>query len=162
MFTPETTMPISHPAFSTTPFIHEIKPFASAERAWLWAAACLAARRGGTPLPYDPSKPCTPETILRYLDRLYRAGQIDLVHARVLRRWGDRGCAPTARVGPDRSDRRQWRHALAELEIALRSKGIVAGFDLGQMVNPENFFPNDRITFLFATKASNTTQTREI
>ncbi|HQT84051.1 MULTISPECIES: hypothetical protein [Acidiphilium] len=142
--------------------IHQIKPFASAERAWLWTAGCLAARRAGTPLPHDRSRPCTPETILTCLDRLYRARRIDLVHARVLRVWGDRGRAPDRRSGSDRSDWRQWRYALAELEQALRARGIVAGFDLGMPVVPEKNFPNDRITFLFSTQPSSTVDPKEI
>ncbi len=157
-----TTLPINRPAPSTPSGIDQIKPFASAERAWLWTAGCLAARRAGTPLAHDPSKPCTPDTILRCLDRLYRAGSIDLVHARVLRLWGDRGRAPTARRGGDRSDWRQWRHALGELETVLRSKGIVAGFDFGLTLPAENFFPSDRITFLFATESAIATQSKEI
>ncbi|MHB1303889.1 MAG: hypothetical protein ACYCZB_10505 [Acidiphilium sp.] len=139
----------------------EIKRFASAERAWLWAACCLAARRAGRAMPSDPSRPCTPEVILRALDRLYRAGRIDLVHARVLRAWGDRGRAPNPRVGGDRNDWRQWRHALGELEQELRTLGIVAGFDLAAPSPPrEKFLPDDRITFLFSMPSP--TRTKEI
>lgn len=141
---------------STTAFPPDKKPveiryFASAERAWLWAASCLAARRAGKAVPHDPQRPCTPEAVLLCLDRLYRAGRIDLVHARVLRAWGDRGRAPNPRVGGDRNDWRQWRHALGELEQELRTLGIVAGFDLAAPPPPrEKFLSDDRITFLFS------------
>ncbi|MCF3948283.1 hypothetical protein AiwAL_14235 [Acidiphilium sp. AL] len=124
----------------TVPARPEIKPFASAERAWLWAAGCLAARRAGQPAPRDPAMPCTPETILLRLDRLYRARRIDLVHVRILRRWGDRGRAPDPRRGGDRNDWRQWRAALAELEDVLRELGIVAGFEIvPNSLGRENF-----------------------
>ncbi|HEX7388484.1 MAG TPA: hypothetical protein VF286_00140 [Acidiphilium sp.] len=107
-----------------------VRPFASAERAWLWAAGCLAAKRAGQTVPHDPAMPCAPETILLRLDRLYRARRIDLVHARILRRWGDRGRAPDPRSGGDRGDWRQWRTALAELDVVLRDQGIVAGLEI--------------------------------
>lgn len=80
---------------------HEIKPFASTERAWLRAVGCLVARRAGKPTSHDNSKTCPSETTLACFDRLYRAGQIDLVHARIQRLWGDRGGATDPCGAPD-------------------------------------------------------------
>lgn len=103
-------------------------PFRSAEQAWFWVSRVLAARRAGRRWDDGIARICRPDDVLRSLDRLYRAGQIDHVHARVLRRWGERGRAPERRGG-DRSDYRQWREALDRLEAVLRERGIVAGFD---------------------------------
>lgn len=105
-------------------------PFRSAEDAWFWTSRCLTARRQGR--RQDPEavirRPCTPDQVLKCLDQLYRAGRIDMVHARVLRHWGERGHAPNRRQGGDRSDFRQWRQAMGRLEEALRAKGFVAEF----------------------------------
>ncbi|MEE3503069.1 hypothetical protein [Acidiphilium acidophilum] len=120
---------------------NEIKPFTSAERAWLWTAACLAARRAGKPSPLEAAAPCRPETILTCLQRLYRAGRIDVVHAEVLRRWGDRGRPPPRPRRADRSDWHQWQQAMFVLDYTLRRQGIVAGFDLGPDPAPEKIFP---------------------
>ncbi len=106
-----------------------ILPFRSAEEAWLWTVAALVARRDGAGAawrPDGPARPCDPEDIVRCLDRLYRARGIELLHARILRIWGERQCAPR----PDRpgqlSDARLWRQALGQLGWALRARGIVA------------------------------------
>jgi hypothetical protein len=108
-------------------------PFRSAEQAWLWTSRRLAARRHGKPherrlVADEVGRSCTPDDVLRCLDSLYRSGRIDMVHARVLRKWGERGCAPDRRDGGDRSEYRQWRDALDRLDDILRRRGIVAGF----------------------------------
>ncbi|MGC9270710.1 hypothetical protein [Acidiphilium sp.] len=155
-------MPFDASACPSSRLSNKIKPFTSAERAWLWAAACLAARRAGTKLPHDPTKPCSPETILSCLDHLYRSGRIDVVHARVLRRWGDRGRPPPKPRIIDRSDWQQWKQAMFELDYLLRSKHIVSGFDLGVMPGAEKIFPSDRTMFLVSAEATPSTDLKEI
>lgn len=140
----------------------EIKRFPSAERAWLWAASCLAARRAGQAVIRDHTRPCSPDAILRHLDNLYRARRIDLVHARVLRHWGSRGCAPPYRSSSERSDWRHWVHALGELEHVLRARGIVSGFELAFQTRPrQKNLPDNRITFLFKQPTSEPISTKE-
>jgi hypothetical protein len=114
-------------------------PFRSGEEAWLWTSRMLAARRQArlqgrmTPFDQGPRRCCTPEDVLQCLAQLYRAGRIDFVHAHVLRRWGERGCAPSSKNGGDRGDYRQWREALDRLEERLRLRGIVAGWSFESM-----------------------------
>lgn len=141
-------MPFDASAARSPVLPSRIKPFPSAERAWLWAASRLAARRAGQPLPPDPAAPCLPETILACLNRLYQTGRIDVVHAQVLRRWGDRGRPPPRPRHATRSDWHQWHQAMFELDYTLRRKGIVAGFDLGPDPAAEKFFPHARTKFL--------------
>ena len=63
--------------------------------------------------------------MIKCLDRLYRHRRIDLVHARILRIWGERGTPPDARYSAESTDARLWREALGRLEWPLRVKGIV-------------------------------------
>jgi len=64
--------------------------------------------------------------VVRCLDTLYRQRRIELLHARILRIWGDRGRAPNpARYG-ERSDAVIWREAMQRLEWPLRVKGFIA------------------------------------
>lgn len=102
------------------------EPFASAEQAWFWTIAALAARRDGTSggggtVP----RPCDPDDVVRCLDLLYRRRRIDLVHARILRIWGGRQAAPNPGHPAERCDWRIWTEALERLEWPLRVKGIV-------------------------------------
>lgn len=135
-------MPFDAIAFQPIPARNQAAPmpFRSAEQAWFWASRALAARRAGRRWQADDAviRACTPDEILRCLDQLYRARQIDHVHAHVLRRWGERGQAPDRRRGGDRSDYRQWREALNRLEHVLRERRIVAGFDLTEPAAREN------------------------
>ena len=104
------------------------EPFRSAEEAWFWTMAALAARREGarcTARNGRPPRPCEPDDVVRCLDRLYRQRRIDLVHARILRVWGERGIAPNPGWAGERCDWRLWREALERLEWVLRMKGIV-------------------------------------
>jgi len=102
------------------------EPFASAHEAWLWTMAALQARRDGVRRRSDGiRRPCEPDDIVRVLDGLYRRRQIDLVHARVLRIWGERQCAPNPAFASERADWRLWREAIDRLELPLRLKGIV-------------------------------------
>ena len=70
-------------------------------------------------------RPCDPDDVVRCLDLLYRSKRIDLVHARILRAWGERGMAPDPAYAGERSDHRYWREAMDRLEWPLRVKGIV-------------------------------------
>jgi len=105
------------------------EPFRSAEEAWLWTMAALIARRDGARITAgkgDKVRPCEPDDVIKCLDRLYRQRRIDLIHARVMRIWGERGCAPDPRHQSERADAVQWREAMSRLEWPLRVKGIVA------------------------------------
>lgn len=100
--------------------------FASAEQAWFWTMAALAARRaGGGGGRKGVSRPCEPDDVLKCLDELYRHRRIDLAHARILRRWGERQAAPDPRYPAERGEAQLWQEALARLEWKLRMKGIV-------------------------------------
>ena len=104
------------------------QPFRSAEEAWLWTMAALRARRDGARYTANQGKigrPCEPDDVIRCLDALYRHRRIDLVHARILRIWGERQAAPNPAYATERCDFRLWREALGGLEWALRVKGIV-------------------------------------
>lgn len=100
--------------------------FGTAEQAWFWTMAALAARRdgvngGGSGI----ARPCDPDDVIRCLDTLYRRRKIDLAHARVLRAWGERGTAPDANYPAERGEAKLWREALDRLAWLLRVKGIV-------------------------------------
>lgn len=108
-------------------------PFRDAQEAWFWTMAALVARREASPRGVDGAglpRPALPEDVLRCLDRLYRQRRIDLAHARVLRRWGERGIAPDILRPSERGDARLWREALDRLEAPLRVRRIV-GADAG-------------------------------
>lgn len=64
---------------------------------------------------------------MKCLDVLYRRRRIDLMHARILRIWAERGAAPNPAYASERCDAKLWREALERLEWPLRVKGIVAG-----------------------------------
>ena len=104
--------------------------FASADEAWFWTMAALVARRDGARIVAGAGlvqRPCEPDDVVRCLDRLYRQRRIDLQHARILRIWGERGCAPDPRAPRERGDARLWREAMNRLDGPLRAKGIVSG-----------------------------------
>jgi len=105
------------------------RPFASAEDAWLWTMAALIARRDGARHATNKGRlprPCEPDDVVRCLDGLYRQRRIDLVHARILRIWGERQIAPSTANLAERHDHRLWNEAMERLEWPLRVKGIVA------------------------------------
>jgi hypothetical protein len=105
------------------------EPFRSAEDAWFWTMAALMARHDGarnTARKGRVSRPCEPDDVIKCLDGLYRRRRIDLVHARILRTWGERRIAPNPAVVSERCDWRLWHEALERLEWPLRVKGIVA------------------------------------
>jgi hypothetical protein len=106
-----------------------VRPFRSAEEAWMWTMAALRARRDGARYTANRglvSRPCEPDDVVRCLDALYRRRRVDLVHARILRVWGDRQMPPNPAYATERCDFRLWREALDRLEWPLRVKGIVA------------------------------------
>ena len=99
--------------------------FGSAADAWFWAVSSLRARREGTGgAGRSVPRPCEPDDLIRCLDRLYRARQIDLRHAKVLQVWGERQVAPDMRVRGG-VEARLWGEALSGLDRVLRRKGIV-------------------------------------
>ena len=105
------------------------QPFQSAEEAWLWTMAALRARRDGARYTANRGlfgRPCEPDDVIRCLDALYRRRRIDLLHARILRVWGERQMAPDPGHASEQYDHRLWREALDSLEWSLRAKGIVA------------------------------------
>ena len=110
------------------PLTKSTEPFRSADDAWFWTMAALAARRDGAKYSAGLGKvarPCEPDDVVKCLDRLYRRRRIDLAHARVLRIWGERGVAPNPAHPAERADVRLWREAMDRMEWLLRIKGIV-------------------------------------
>jgi hypothetical protein len=104
------------------------EPFRDAEEAWFWTIAALMARRDGARYAANHGKavrPWEPDDVVKCLDGLYRRRRIDLLHARILRIWGERQIAPNPRFPRERCDFRLWREALDRLEWPLRVKGIV-------------------------------------
>jgi hypothetical protein len=104
------------------------EPFRDAEEAWLWTMAALVARRDGARFVANQGsimRPCEPDDVVKCLDALYRRRRIDLVHARILRIWGERQMPPNPSVPVERCDWRLWREAMDRLEWPLRVKGIV-------------------------------------
>ncbi len=105
------------------------EPFGSAEDAWFWTMAALAARRDGARFSANlgrMSRPCEPDDVIKCLDMLYQRRRIGLDHARVLRAWGDRQFSPNPSCVGERRDWHLWREALSRLEWPLRIKGIIA------------------------------------
>lgn len=103
-------------------------PFTTAEEAWFWTMAALMARRDGARIVANRgavSRPCEPDDVVKCLDRLYRQRRIDLVHARILRLWGERAVPPSPRHVSEARDHAIWTEALSRLEWPLRVKGIV-------------------------------------
>jgi hypothetical protein len=108
--------------------LRRTEPFRDAEEAWMWTMAALMARREGARYSANQGKvvrPCEPDDVVKCLDNLYRQRRIDLVHARVMRVWGERQIAPNPALPRERCDWRLWREAMDRLEWPLRIKGIV-------------------------------------
>lgn len=84
-----------------------VQPFRDAEEAWIWTMAALVARRDGARYSANKGRigrPCDPDDVVKSLDGLYRQRRIDLLHARVLRIWGERGSAPDPTRAVERAD----------------------------------------------------------
>ena len=106
-----------------------VQAFDNAEQAWFWTMGALIARRDGARYTANQGmvrRPCEPDDVVKCLDTLYRQRRIDLIHARILRLWGERQMAPSCTIAVERNDHRLWREALERLEWPLRVKGIVA------------------------------------
>jgi hypothetical protein len=108
--------------------IPQAMPFRSGEEAWFWTMATLLARRDGAGLAWRPdtaARPCDPEDVIKCLTLLYERRGVALLHARILRIWGERQVAPDIDL-PDQADHaRLWQQAMGQLEWALRGRGIV-------------------------------------
>ena len=105
------------------------EPFATAECAWFWTMAALTARRDGARNLAGMARtlrPCEPDDVLRVLNRLYYQRRIDLIHARVLRHWGDIGWPPDPTALSEMRDHAIWVDALDRMHLPLKVKGIVA------------------------------------
>ncbi len=123
-------MPISPNRTPILASLDRAQPFASAEEAWFWTMMALTARREGARLSAGRGefvRPCEPDDVIKCLDRLYRQRRIELSHARIMRIWGERNCAPNPRMPGERGDHRLWEEAMERLDYPLRAKGIVAG-----------------------------------
>lgn len=108
--------------------LRRCEPFHDAAEAWLWTMAALTARREGARYTANQGRvvrPCEPDDVVKCLDTLYRRRRIDLVHARILRIWGERQASPDPANPSERCDWRLWQEALDRLEWPLRIKGIV-------------------------------------
>ena len=102
------------------------EPFRDAEQAWFWTMGALAARRdGGGRGSAGIVRPCDPDDVVKCLDGLYRQRRIDLLHARILRIWGERQTVPNPAYAGERADAKLWCEAMGRLEWPLRVKGIV-------------------------------------
>ena len=118
-----------NPAQRARAEIGRAEPFRTVEEAWFWTLSALTARRDGTQhgaTKGSVKRPCDPDDVVLCLDGLYRSRRIELVHARILRAWGERGMAPDPRYASERADHRYWKEAMDRLEWKLRVKGIVA------------------------------------
>ena len=102
------------------------EPFRDAEQAWFWTMGVLAARRdGGSSSGPRVARPCDPDDVVKCLDQLYRRRRIELLHARILRIWGERRVAPDPACPAEACDARLWREAMERLEWPLRAKRII-------------------------------------
>jgi hypothetical protein len=123
-------LPTPRPATrAATRVAQTTEPFPTVDEAWFWTMAALMARREGARYTANKGRvqrPCEPDDVIKCLDTLYRRRRIDLVHARILRVWGERRCAPNPANVNERCDWRLWREALDRLEWPLRVKGIIA------------------------------------
>ena len=103
-------------------------PFPSVRDAWFWTMQELTRRQGGRrrePMREDQRRPCSPDDVMKVLDRLYRERKIGLHHARVLRAYGESQVEPDAKHATERGDALIWAEAMQRMEWPLRVKGIV-------------------------------------
>jgi hypothetical protein len=103
------------------------RPFETTDQAWFWTIAALQARAAGTggTARSGTERPCDPDDVIRALDQLYRARRIDLLHARILRIWGERGTSPSPLHPREAQDAAIWQEAMARLGARLCARGIV-------------------------------------
>ena len=108
-------------------------PFDSAEEAWFWFIDAQSARNDGARFTAGLGlypRPCEPTDILKVLNRLYRGRMILMDHLLVLRHYGRRKLPPDDRRPKEARAAKLWAEALAKLEEALESKGIVRPADV--------------------------------
>jgi hypothetical protein len=104
-------------------------PFRSGEEAWFWTMAAILARRDGAGVawrPDGPVRPCDPDDVIKCLNSLYEKRGVALLHARILRIWGERQLAPDPALPGQAGDFQLWQQAMGPLEWALRGRGIVS------------------------------------
>lgn len=103
-----------------------IERFSTSEAAWFWTIASLAAHREGI-RGCGPQirRSFNPDDIVRCLDHLYRQQQIDLLHGRILRIWGERQTSPHPRCEGEKCDHQIWTEVMQRLEAPLRAKGLI-------------------------------------
>jgi hypothetical protein len=102
------------------------EPFGSAAEAWFWTVTALKMRHGrarnyATGVP----RPCSPDDVLKALDRLYRCRAVDLNDARLLQYYGERRLVPSKSCPAECGDRVVWDRVMGRLEPALQARGIV-------------------------------------
>lgn len=103
-------------------------PFPSVKAAWWWTMREIELRehgRRGAPTRDDARRPCTPDDVVKVVDRLYRERKIGLHHARVLKAYGLSQVEPDPQHATERADALVWQEAMARMEWPLRVKGIV-------------------------------------
>jgi hypothetical protein len=103
--------------------------FATAEQAWFWTMSVVQARQApasARPELRSGAAAARAAEVLRCLDTLYRRRRIDLLDARILKHWGERGRAPDPSRSSERCDEPIWREAIGRLTWPLRVRGIVA------------------------------------
>jgi tripartite ATP-independent transporter DctP family solute receptor len=82
------------------------------------------------------ARPCDPDDVVKCLDQLHRRRRIDLLHARIVRIWGERQTAPNPAHAGEVCDARLWREAMERLDWPLRAKGIVLSRSGGRSILP--------------------------
>ena len=103
-------------------------PFRDGEEAWFWTMETILARRDGAGAawrPDGPNRPCEPDDVIKCLNSLYERRGVALLHARILRLWGERQTTPDPHIAAQADDARVWQQAMGQLEWALRGRGIV-------------------------------------
>lgn len=116
-------------------------PFESAEEAWFWFVAAMAAKQDGARYVAGAGlypRPCEPVDILKVLDRLHRARRLRRDHLLVLRHYGRRNMPPDPTRVKERNAHHLWCEGLDRIEEVLIRKGIVQSnvvpfFDGGQL-----------------------------
>lgn len=104
------------------------EPFENPAEAWFWGVQCLLARADGArPLAGLGlvARPCTPDDLLRTIDRRQREGRIGRHHLKVLWDYGCRLFAPDPTRSAEARDARFWDEALDLLGADWRRRGIV-------------------------------------
>jgi hypothetical protein len=95
--------------------------FDTPEEAWYWCMGEINRRKIGNAInSTSVVRPCTPDDIIKCLDRLYRQRRIQLKHARILRIYGEKNSVPE-----NREEYLYWKHAIDELGYQMRIRRYV-------------------------------------